>query len=397
MTDVLTGTFGLKRVAPRDGKPYYKPDGGRERAALAAAYADIKAAYGLRQASRNRVLADVKQQMDAPGDSIVLRLDVTSCFENIDYDVLRRRLVADHRLKAGTMATVDAAVDAYRRMGAQRGLPRGLNTTGALAEIYMWQIDRSILSMPGVQMYRRYVDDSIIFFDPAVAGADAHTLFAEVDGIYRRAGMQLHNPDVFPYKGDIIDSKLNCDFPFLGYDISRTPDAARSVWRMPDNTCMGGMYVMRNAFDRFFARIGGDTAACADDRHAHAHLSPLAELLAELRLATSNRVSVDNGRRVRRGLSFNFGLLTTTEQFDTMDAYLLKQINRVTPDRMPDGFMATGTHHTPEETAAYIRRRCMKFGFARGYAQYKFSDSRRIISPDKTDSDNKDKNKRYSD
>lgn len=397
MADVSTGTFGLERVAPRDGKPYYKPGGERERAALATAYADIKAAYGIRPASRNRVLYDVKRQMDAPGDSIVLRLDVTSCFESIDYDVLRRRLVADHRLKAGTMVTVDAAVDAYLRMGAQRGLPRGLNITGALANIYMWHIDRRIRSMPGVQMYRRYVDDSIIFFDPDKAGADAHTLFAEVDGMYRKLGLQLHDPEVFPYKGDIIDSKLDCDFPFLGYDISRTPDDARSVWRMPDDTCMGGMYVIRNAFDRFLARIGGDAAACADDRHANAHLSPLAELLAELRLATSNRVLMDNGRRVRRGPSFNFGMLTTTEQFDTMDAYLLKQINRVTPDHIPDGFMATGTHHTPDETAAYIRRRCMKFGFARGYAQYKFSDSRRITSPDKTDGDNKDKNKRYND
>lgn len=395
MADVSTGTFGLERVAPRDGKPYYKPGGERERAALAAAYADIKVAYGIRPANRNRVLADVRRQMDAPGDSIVLRLDVTSCFESIDYDVLRRRLVADHRLKTVTMATVDAAADAYRRMGAQRGLPRGLNTTGALAEMYMWQIDRGIRSMPGVQMYGRYVDDSIVFFDPAKAGADAHALFAKVDGMYRSLGLQLHDPEVFPYKGDIIDSKLDCDFPFLGYDMRRTPDDARSVWRIPDDVCMGGMYVIRNAFDRFLARIGGDAAACADDRHAH--LSPLAELLAELRRATSNRTFADNGRKVRRGLSFDYHLLTTTEQFDIMDAYLLKQIDRVTPDRIPHGFMATGIHHSPEETAEYIRRRCRKFGFARGYAEHKFSNSRRITSPDKTDGDNKDKNKKYSD
>lgn len=90
MTDVSAGKFSLKRVAPKDGKPYYKPGGEHERAALATAYADIKAAYGIRPASRNRVLYNVKRQMDAPGDSIVLRLDVTSFFESVDYDALRR-------------------------------------------------------------------------------------------------------------------------------------------------------------------------------------------------------------------------------------------------------------------------------------------------------------------
>lgn len=94
MTDVSRGTFRLKRIEPCKGKPYYMADGERERAALAAAYADLMSAYDIRMPRRHRIMADVRRQMDAPGDSIVLRLDVETCSESVDYDMLCRRLVA---------------------------------------------------------------------------------------------------------------------------------------------------------------------------------------------------------------------------------------------------------------------------------------------------------------
>lgn len=369
MTDISTGAFRLKRIESCKSKPYYVADGERERAALAAAYADLVAAYGIRMPRRHWIMADVRRQMDAPGDSIVLRLDVKTCSESVDYDMLRRRLVAEGRLNPDTIATVDLSIAAYRQMGAQRGVPRGLCTSTALVEILLGQIDRLVQSMPGLQLYRRNIDDSIIFFDPAVAGGDARALFAKIEDMYRSIGMPLHDPDEYPYKGDIIDSKLNCRFPFLGYDISRRPEAEKSVWRIPDSVCMSRMFAIKDAFDRFLTRAEGKAVA-TDGRKLP---SPLAELLGVLRLLMSNRTVTGHGRKVKCGMSFNYPLITTTEQLAAMDAYLQTQIDRVTSDRMPRGFMATGTRHTPEDTAAYIRRRCRKFGFVDGYTGYKFS------------------------
>lgn len=377
--DKNTCAFGLERIERSGIKPYYKPAGQCEREAIAAAYADIMSAYGVKTASRNSVLRGVRRRMDAPDDSLVLRLDVTSCYETIDYAAVRWTLVDDGRVADATLGTLDSAEDAYLRSGQTRGVPRGLSTSGLLVELYLRVVDRRIESMPGVQLYRRYVDDSIIFFDPRSAGADARTLFERVRDVYGRLGLQLHDPDEYPYKGDIIESKNDCEFPFLGYEIIRTPEREKSVWRMPDRACLEYMFVVKKAFDTFFCRIGGEADGEADgavgggDYGRRRRLSPLAELLGELRHSTSNRVVNDGGRRVKRGLVFSYPFLTSDEQLQAMDSFLQSQISRVTPDSIPHGFMGAGTHHSAADTADYIRRRCAKFGYVAGFRDYKFT------------------------
>lgn len=376
--DQNTRAFGLERMERSGIKPYYKPAGQCEREAVAKAYADIMSAYGLKTASRNSVLRDVKRLMDAPDDSLVLRLDVTSCYETVDYAAVRRTLADDGRVADATLATLDSAEDAYLRSGQTRGVPRGLSVSGLLVELYLRVVDRRIESMPGVQLYRRYVDDSIIFFDPRSAGAGARTLFERIRDVYERLGLQLHDPDEYPYKGDIIESKNDCEFPFLGYEIIRTPEREKSVWRMPDRTCLEYMFVVKKAFDTFFCRVGGEAEGETDGEAGGGNggrrrLSPLAELLAELRHSTSNRVVNDGGRIVKRGLAFSYPFLTSDEQLQAMDGFLQSQISRVTPDSIPRGFMGVGTHHSAADTADYIRRRCAKFGYVDGFRARKFS------------------------
>lgn len=376
--DQNTRAFGLERIERSGIKPYYKPAGQGEREAVAKAYADIMSAYDLKTASRNSVLRDVKRRMDAPGDSVVLRLDVTSCYETVDYAAVRRTLADAGRVTDATLDTLDSAEDAYLRSGQTRGVPRGLSVSGLLVELYLRVVDRRIETMPGVQLYRRYVDDSIIFFDPRSAGADARTLFERIRDVYERLGLQLHDPDEYPYKGDIIESKNDCEFPFLGYEIIRTPEREESVWRMPDRACLEYMFVVKNAFDTFFNRIGGEADDETDGEAGGGNggrrrLSPLAELLAELRHSASNRVVNDGGRTVKRGLAFSYPFLTSDEQLQAMDDFLQSQVSRITPDRIPHGFMGAGTHHSAADTADYIRRRCAKFGYVDGFRARKFS------------------------
>lgn len=371
MSNQSANCFKLEKREEAGRKPFYCIVGDEARKAVDAAYDDLVAAYGVKTASVNVVLKAVKEQLDSPDDSMIIRLDVVSCYENIDYGRLRQRLVADNRLKETTMTTLDNIVEAYLNLGAERGIPRGVKVSNLLVEIYLEAIDRRINTMPGLQLYRRYVDDSIAFFSPLKVDGDGHMLFDKIVAIYNDYGLRLHNPDEFPYKGDILDTKKNCEFSMLAYEIVMDAETNKSVWRMPDQRSLVIMFGVKHAFDDFIANLGNYGAA-----QTKKDSSLLSALLASLRNMTSNHiVKLSNGRKIKRGLAFTFNMLTTTLQLQVMDSFLQKQIERITADIIPLGFMATGTRHSAEETAAYLRRRCAKFKFMEGFTRYRFSDA----------------------
>ena len=371
MSNQSANCFKLEKIEEDGHKPYYVIVGTEARKAGDAAYDDLFAAYGMNTASVNKVLRAVKRQLDSPDDSMIIRLDVVSCYESIDYGMLRQLLVADNRLSETTMATLDNIVGAYLDMGAERGMPRGVKLTNLLIEIYFEAIDNRIKAMPGLQLYRRYVDDSIAFFSPLEVEGDAHMLFDKIAAVYNDFGLTLHDPDEFPYKGDIFDTKKNCELSMLGYEIVMDEQTGKSVWRMPEQRSLVMMFGVKHIFDVFIAGLGNYGAA-----QTKSDSSLLSALLASLRNMTSNHiVKLKNGRKIKRGLAFSCNMLTTTLQLQVMDSFLQKQIERITADIIPQGFMATGTRHSAEETAAYLRRRCAKFKFMEGYTRYRFSDA----------------------
>ena len=51
----------------------------------------------------------------------------------------------------------------FNKVQQPNGLPRGLNISATLAELYMKDFDHNIVTTDGVFYYSRFVDDIIIF------------------------------------------------------------------------------------------------------------------------------------------------------------------------------------------------------------------------------------------
>lgn len=334
-------------------------------AAMDALCKELKSVCPSQQMNRRRIHEQLVKELDSDYQGGLIRLDVKSCFEHIPY----QRVIAILRRKAALSEQAYERLEMFQQDYRQlsdggTAIPRGLASTMLLAGIYLETLDEELLRLPGVRVSIRYVDDNIITFDRTQAGMTAQQMFQKIKEVYNHFDLEIHDPDVFPYKGDIFEDKNHCDFPFLGWNISKSSDKEPSQWTLGEDVTMHYMYVVKFYVDHFLERLA---------KPEESEKSPLAELLSGLRIATSCRRIKKKGYAVHCGLRFSFPYLTSTAQLEWMDQFREKQLQRITPDRIPDGFMGAGKWFSKEETARFIVRRCSKYTFLKGYKEKRFA------------------------
>lgn len=123
---------------------------------------NLKRLYKDQQSNRRIIIAQIKTLLEETCPMFVIKTDVESFYESID----RNRLV--DKLKDDAMLSFYSLKLLYKvflnpEIIGKSGLPRGLNISSTLSEIYMRKFDRWIRRYDGVYFYARYVDDIIIF------------------------------------------------------------------------------------------------------------------------------------------------------------------------------------------------------------------------------------------
>lgn len=93
------------------------------------------------------------------------KLDVQSCFESFDRELVTTWLSGTTRLGGTTMRLTLELLDKHWRSGG-RGVPRGLAMSAALAEALLQGFDIHARSLDGVFFYQRFVDDIVVITNP---------------------------------------------------------------------------------------------------------------------------------------------------------------------------------------------------------------------------------------
>jgi hypothetical protein len=123
---------------------------------------NIKRIYKDEQANRRIIITQLVTLLSETCPYWVIKTDIKSFYESIDRNRLVSKFHDDSLLSFHSMYLLEKIFDNPVLTG-RTGVPRGMNISATLSEIYMRKFDKWIRRLDGVYYYARFVDDIIIF------------------------------------------------------------------------------------------------------------------------------------------------------------------------------------------------------------------------------------------
>ena len=124
---------------------------------------NIKRIYKDEQANRKFIIQQVKTLLSETAPFWIIKTDIKSFYESINNDRIFRKLKNDAMLSYYSIFLIKKIFE--NNIISPTGLPRGLNISASLSEIYMRNFDKAIQRYNDVFYYARFVDDIIIFLN----------------------------------------------------------------------------------------------------------------------------------------------------------------------------------------------------------------------------------------
>ncbi|MCJ0914743.1 MULTISPECIES: reverse transcriptase domain-containing protein [Mammaliicoccus] len=167
----------------------------------------------------------IKEEFQYENRSYFLKIDIKSFFDEIEHDILLKKL--KNRIKdKKTINLIKKAIETPTYPSTSkndRGLPQGIAISNILSNIYLKEFDRYYNEKENVT-YIRYVDDLLLLF-PSEEEANS---FKEEIRVKLKEDLSLEINESKCRVGNIYNDKFN----FLGYDIgnkSNSKDLVRIV------------------------------------------------------------------------------------------------------------------------------------------------------------------------
>lgn len=115
------------------------------------------------QISRDEIILQMKNILNSPPSFTLIKGDISSFYENIDHNLLRKKILSSSQVSGTVKFLVTKLLEEYAEIsGRDSGIPRGLSLSSALSEIYIKGLDDKIISKISPDYYFRFVDDFII-------------------------------------------------------------------------------------------------------------------------------------------------------------------------------------------------------------------------------------------
>ncbi|MEJ3968945.1 antiviral reverse transcriptase Drt3a [Citrobacter braakii] len=195
----------------------------KEKLILRHCNANLKCLESLLPKQRNKIIDELKIYLKEGAQFRVYRLDIKSFFESIDLPQLFQYLQDEQRLSRHTKNLIEWYLKVCERLHSSKGLPRGLEISPMLSELYLAAFDRSIHRHSEVFYYSRFVDDMVIIS----SGYECPSSFMKKIQSLLPEGLVLNKNKVkisplIPKrsKGVSGQDKLLHKFDFLGYSFS---------------------------------------------------------------------------------------------------------------------------------------------------------------------------------
>lgn len=123
---------------------------------------NIKRIYKEQQANRRIIISQVKTLLSETCPYWIIKTDIKGFYESINRERIISKFYDDSMLSYQSMYLLKQVFD-NPILSGKTGVPRGMNISATLSEIYMRKFDKWICRLDGVYYYARFVDDIIIF------------------------------------------------------------------------------------------------------------------------------------------------------------------------------------------------------------------------------------------
>lgn len=178
-------------------------------------YNNIKRIYRIEQSNRNQIVKQMVSLLREEACKWVIRLDIRHFYESIERERLINRFVEDGRLNYQSIYLLKNLFS-NSSISKTKGLPRGLNISSVMSELYMKYFDLEIRRMDGVFYYARFVDDIIIFCS---SSNSQENVWAKVPELLDKLGLQLNESKSYKDDNNQKDQKNQkvLNLTYLGY------------------------------------------------------------------------------------------------------------------------------------------------------------------------------------
>lgn len=198
-------SFDLEKVSD-----YYLTNDLSQKLILRKLNDNLKRLYKDEQANRRIIISQIKTLLEENGPMWILKTDIEKFYESIDRDRLLAKLQNDAMLSFHSIKLLEGLFT-HPLLSSMKGVPRGMNISAILSEIYMRKFDRWVRRTTGVYYYARFVDDIIIFSN------DDKVVITIKQNINRHLEKGLRKKEIKTkiHKGDNID--IAKPLEYLGY------------------------------------------------------------------------------------------------------------------------------------------------------------------------------------
>ena len=265
----------------------------------------------VKQANRFEIVNQVKALLNDGFPKYVIRTDIDDFYENIPHGPLLKKINDNNLMTPFSRKILLQILNKYKKLsGSDKGIPRGIGISANLAELYMRDIDKDIMSLNGLSYYARYVDDIIIIFTPTAIGQRRKYL-SEVKKVVAKFALELNEAKT--HRFNFQNLKQAYGLEYLGYKISFGKGPLKT--RLTDKKITKYKNRIDSAFGHYLnlRRI--------DEKEARKLL------VKRIRFLTGNTRLKNNKENILVGVYYSNCQLTEKEDLISLDDYLRTKIN----------------------------------------------------------------------
>lgn len=247
---------------------------------------------------------------ESPG-FYIYRTDIKSFFESINQDLLLEKLECHKELSSTIYYIVFYLI---KSLNKPVGIPRGLEISSSLAEVFLRKFDEKIHHSSNTLYYARFVDDIILISSKKI---DADDFFKKhlPDGLFLNNKKTI-SIELEHYKDQSTEKTLN----YLGYEFTFTSDGLsgrikkKSFRDIKVSISRSKINKIKNNISKSF--------------YAYYNNFDFDLLMDRLHFLSSNRTLLceKTKRKIPTGIYFNYSKLNTNEALRELDFFIKKII-----------------------------------------------------------------------
>lgn len=258
-------------------------------------YNNIKRIYGIEQSNRNQIIKQMVSLLTDKACKWVVRLDIRNFYESIERERLINRFLEDGRLNYQSILLLKNLFS-NSTISQMKGLPRGLNISSVMSELYMKYFDLEIRRMDGVFYYARFVDDIIIFCS---SKNSQENVWKNVPELLSKLGLKLNES-----KSERWDNQQKKSLIYLGYTFKPKENHIIEI-AIADKK----VNVIKTRITKSFVRFAKD--------------GNFKKLKNRIKFLTGN-ITINNPSTllpIRIGIYFNYNMITSKTSLYELDKY----------------------------------------------------------------------------